>query len=50
MAKITNHIAHEYTHKFGFIDGNYRGKRRGELVSYAFGDLVESFVQKYDTE
>lgn len=47
IAAMAGHIAHEWTHKFGFIDGNYNGRRRKEMVSYAFGYLVTKHSAKY---
>lgn len=47
IAEIAGHIAHEWTHKFYFIDGNYRGKKRKYMVSYSFGYLVRKHAAKY---
>lgn len=47
LAEIVGHIAHEWTHKLGFVHQFEPHKRRDETLPYAFGYLVEKHSTKY---
>jgi hypothetical protein len=47
LTDIVGHIAHEWTHKLGFVHQYDDHPRRNETVSYAFGILVSKHAEKY---
>lgn len=47
FGEIVGHIAHEWTHKLDFVHQFDNHSRRNETVSYAFGNLVTKYAEKY---
>ena len=47
LAEITGHLAHEWTHKFGFIHQKNNNSKRPFTVPYSFGYLVRKHAKKY---
>lgn len=50
IEELVGHIAHEWTHKLGFVHAFEDNSKRDYTVSYSFGNLVTKHSEKYLTE
>lgn len=50
IPEIAGHIAHEWSHKLGFIHKFHHHEMRDYTVPYAFGSTVAKYAKKYSAE